>query len=201
MDKADILSSYKFFSKFYVFYFNPGRATAIQKMDLHQNEKILEVGVGTGMSLSLYPQDVQIVGVDLSKDMLSQAIHQMERLQLKNVQLMLMDAQNLEFADDSFDKSVAMFVASVTPNPVLMINEMKRVTKANGMIYVLNHFSQRKSLMNFFEKKLSLFSSIIGFEPLFYLDEFLEQINVKDFEDIPIRPLGYWRLLCFKNSK
>jgi hypothetical protein len=76
---------------------------------------------------------------------------------------------------------------------------MKRVTRPGGGIYILNHFSRKGSVMSLGEKALSPLAPVLGFEPLFYLDDFLEKTGMKGAADIPIQPFGYWRLLCFKN--
>jgi phosphatidylethanolamine/phosphatidyl-N-methylethanolamine N-methyltransferase len=109
-----------------------------------------------------------------------------------------MDAQKLSFPDNSFDKSIAMFVASVAPDPVAMVKEMKRVTRPGGNIYILNHFSQKGSFLTHIERALSPFAHIIGFEPLFFMDEFMEKTGMQGAENIYIQPFGYWRLLCLK---
>ncbi len=200
MDTASVVSSYRRYAKVYVFGLNPGRRQAVQRMDLKSGQRVLEIGVGTGLSLPLYPPEVEITGVDLTAEMLEQAQRRVDLLGLNNVQLHLMDAQKLEFPDNSFDKTVAMFVASVTPDPVAMIREMKRVTRPGGGIYILNHFSRKGSFLSLAEKALSPLSHLLGFEPLFYLDEFLERAGMGGAEDIPIRPFGYWRLLCLQKK-
>jgi phosphatidylethanolamine/phosphatidyl-N-methylethanolamine N-methyltransferase len=200
MDHSSVLKSYQFYSKFYIFGLNPGRSVAVKQMELQNDHQILEIGIGTGMSLSHYPENVEITGIDLTPEMLEQAHQRVDNLGLNNVQLHLMDAQKLDFPDHSFDKSIAMFVASVMPDPVAMIKEMKRVTRPGGHIYILNHFSQKGSFMSLIEKALSPFAHQLGFEPLFYLDEFLEKTEMRGALDIPIQPFGYWRLLCFENK-
>src|SRR2546427_68093 len=79
--------------------------------------------------------------------------------------------------------------------------KMKRVPRPGGSLYILNHFSQRGSLLSLMERALSPLTPLLGFEPLFYLDEFLDQAGIRGAADIPIQPFGYWRLLCFKNQK
>jgi phosphatidylethanolamine/phosphatidyl-N-methylethanolamine N-methyltransferase len=201
MDNTSVLTSYKFFARFYVFGLNPGRSTAVKRMELKSGHKVLEIGIGTGLSLPLYPQDIEITGIDLTAEMLEQAQQKVNQMGLNNVQLHLMDAQKLGFPDSSFDRSIAMFVASVTPDPVAMIKEMKRVTRPGGSLYILNHFSQKGSVSSVIEGALSPLAPLLGFEPLFYLDEFLKKTGMKGAQDIPIQPFGYWRLLCFKNKK
>jgi phosphatidylethanolamine/phosphatidyl-N-methylethanolamine N-methyltransferase len=167
-------------------------------MGLKSGDQVLEIGIGTGLSLPLYPRNVEVTGIDLTAEMLEQAQRRVDHLGLDNVRLHLMNAQKLDLPDNSFDKTIAMFVASVTPDSAAMVREMKRVTRPGGSIYILNHFSQKGSWMSFFEKALKPFAPLLGFEPLFYLDEFLKRTGMKGAEDIPIQPFGYWRLLCLK---
>ena len=201
MDNTSVLSSYKFFARFYVFGLNPGRKEAVSRMELKSGHRVLEIGIGTGLSLPLYPSNVEITGIDLTAEMLEQAQQRVDLLDLDNVQLHLMDAQKLDFQDNSFDRSIAMFVASVTPDPVAMIREMKRVTRPGGGIYILNHFSQKGSFSSVLEGVISPLAPLLGFEPLFYQNDFLDRTGLRGAEDVPIQPFGYWRLLCFKNKK
>jgi phosphatidylethanolamine/phosphatidyl-N-methylethanolamine N-methyltransferase len=178
-----------------------GRSQTIQRMNLHPGQKILELGIGTGLSIPLYPAGVKLTGIDLSSEMLRQAERRVSRSDLQNIQLFQMNAQKLEFGINTFDQCVAMYVASVTPNPVKMVREMKRVTKPGGRLFILNHFSRKNSWLSFFEKTLSSHARHFGFESLFYLDEFLLNAEIEDAAIIPIQPLGYWRLLEIKNKK
>ncbi|TAK66842.1 MAG: methyltransferase domain-containing protein, partial [Betaproteobacteria bacterium] len=108
--------------------FQPGRRAIVDRMDCGPGERILEVGVGTGLSLPLYPENVNVVGIDISRPMLDQACERRARCRLEHVAgLMVMDAENMGFKDDSFDKVVAMYVASVVPDPGRLVDEMRRV--------------------------------------------------------------------------
>jgi phosphatidylethanolamine/phosphatidyl-N-methylethanolamine N-methyltransferase len=178
----------------------PGRLQTLQRMAVQPGENVLEIGVGTGLSLSLYPPGTHLTGIDLSSQMLAQAQTRAAEKGIP-IDLFQMNAQQLEFKDNSFDKCVAMYVASVTPHPSEMVAEMKRVTKPGGHFYILNHFSRKGSWLTFFEKLLSSQAALIGFEPLFYLDDFIAATQLENPIDIPIRPLGYWRLLEVKNLK
>lgn len=205
MDASSVLASYRRYASLYNLFFGPslgpGRIQTIRHMQLKPGDHILEIGVGTGLSLELYQKNIKITGIDLSQEMLSQACQRVAKLGLNNVALRRMDAQKLEFADNSFDTSVAMYVASVVPDPVEMVREMTRVTRPGGKIYIVNHFSQRGSLLSGFEKLLSPLRPLLGFEPLFYMDNFLQRTGLHNVEDTPVKPFGYWRLLSMGNRK
>src|SRR5215510_450083 len=97
---------------------HPGRVDAIQRMGIKSGDRILEVGVGTGINASLYPRDCAVTGIDLSASMLEKARERVARKALRNIRLLEMDAADLKFADHSFDIVYAPYVISVVPDPV-----------------------------------------------------------------------------------
>ena len=99
---------------------------------------ILEVGVGTGRNMPYYPAGQQIIAIDLTPGMLTQAQKRASSLKL-NVDLQVGDVQSLEFPDDSFDTAVATFVFCSVPKPVSGLLELKRVVKPHGQILLLEH--------------------------------------------------------------
>src|SRR6185436_7264714 len=108
---------------------HPGRLQAIERMDIQPGEQVLEVGVGTGINLSLYPQDCSVIGIDFSVSMLDIARERVARKEIPNVRLLQMDAADLKFADDSFDIVYAPYLISVVPDPVRVAREMRRVCR------------------------------------------------------------------------
>ena len=205
LDESAVRSCYRRYARIYNAVFGlslePGRREAIRRMAPCPGDSVLEIGIGTGLSLDLYPEGVCITGVDLSEEMLSQAKRRLLRTKRKGVFLQKMDARKLEFADNSFDKSIAMYVASVTPNPAAMIREMRRVTRPGGQFYIVNHFSSRGSAVSLLERMLSPMASVLGFEPAFYLDYFIESTGLADATIYPVRPFGYWLVLVYTNTK
>ena len=205
MNSADVLLSYSRYASFYDSLFGwtlaPGRKKALSSIDPANGPQILEIGIGTGLSLPLYPAGVQITGIDLSPPMLALARRKAERLRLSEVSLQVMDGQNLQFKENSFDQSLAIYVVSTAPNPAALVKEMRRVTKPEGRIYIVNHFSRKGSILRSVESLLSPLAPVLGFEPLFPLEKFLRETGMEDAKDIPIPPLGYWRLLEWVNRK
>ena len=154
MDIAAIEQAYRRYARFNFYYvcfgavFQPGRRAIVDRMDCLPGERILEVGVGTGLSLPLYPQNVRVVGIDISRDMLDQARDRLTRGGRQSAaELMVMDAENMAFEDNSFDKVVAMYVASVVPDPRRLVDEMRRVCKPGGQIFIVNHFHSRNPIL------------------------------------------------------
>ncbi|HVJ24137.1 MAG TPA: methyltransferase domain-containing protein, partial [Burkholderiales bacterium] len=113
----------------------PGRNAVLQALKLKPGDRVLEVGVGTGLSLSLYPRDVRITGIDVSREMLERAQARVARAGLGNVDALLeMDAEQMAFPDASFDKVVAMYVVSVVARPARLLEELHRVCRPDGEI-------------------------------------------------------------------
>ena len=182
--------------------FHPGRNTAIEHLHVQPGDRILEVGVGTGLSLGLYPKDVTIVGIDLSKDMLVRAQKRAEEEGLKNIEgLLQMDAQNMTFEDNSFDKVVAMYVASVVPDPKKLVEEIRRVCKPGGTIIFLNHFQNQNPIVQKAEAVIQPLAKYLGFHPDFPLADFLSQTNFKVATAVPVNLLDYWTVLVGFNDK
>ena len=106
---------------------------------------MLEVGVGTGINLSLYPRDCSITGIDFSCSMLEKARERTARKELKDIRLLQMDAADLKFADNAFDIVYAPYLISVVPDPLKVAREMRRVCRPGGRIIFLNHFLSPES--------------------------------------------------------
>lgn len=203
---ASVEKAYRRYAKYYDFVFgnifHPGRHTAIEHLHCQAGDRILEVGVGTGLSLSLYPANVTVVGIDLSEAMLKQAREKVAAEQLSHVQgLIKMDAQQMTFPDSSFDKVVAMYVASVVPDPAKLVNEIRRVCKPGGEIIFLNHFQNKNPVIRGIEAFIQPLATYLGFHPDFPMEEFLEKTNFKVTTAIPVNLLDYWTVLIGKNDK
>jgi phosphatidylethanolamine/phosphatidyl-N-methylethanolamine N-methyltransferase len=182
--------------------FHPGRNTAIEHLHCQPGDRILEVGVGTGLSLGLYPNNVKLVGIDLSHDMLKRAKKRVAAENVPNVEALLqMDAQNMSFEDNSFDKVVAMYVASVVPDPKKLVEEVRRVCKPGGAIIFLNHFQNQNPVVKRAEAVIQPLAKYLGFHPDFPLTEFLEQTHFKVATAIPVNFLDYWTVLVGFNDK
>lgn len=147
----------------------PARRTAVRAA-LSNGRRILEVGVGTGLSLRNYPRETEIYGVDLSYGMLVRAREKIVRRRLRHVRLIAaMDACRLGFADESFDAVVAQFVITLVPEPEVALKEMARVLRPGGEIILTNHLGAEEGLQAAIEEKCASIAKRIGWSTEFKL--------------------------------
>jgi phosphatidylethanolamine/phosphatidyl-N-methylethanolamine N-methyltransferase len=133
LEKRQVKRAYKIYAPAYDFVFDwifhPGREQAIRLLDLQRRDHVLEVGIGTGLNLPLYPGHCRITGIDLSEEMLEKAQDKVVELALSSVTLKAMDATVMDFGDSEFDAAVATYTISAVPDPVGVLREMRRVVK------------------------------------------------------------------------
>src|SRR4029450_11720110 len=124
----------------------PCSLRAIRRMNIQAGERVLEVGVGTGINLDLYPRDAVVTGIDYTASMLEKARDRAAKREGTPVRLVQMDAADLKFAEDAFDIVYAPYLISVVPDPVKVALEMRRVCRPGGRIIILNHFLSPNAL-------------------------------------------------------
>jgi phosphatidylethanolamine/phosphatidyl-N-methylethanolamine N-methyltransferase len=179
---------------------HPGRLQAIQRMNIQPGERVLEVGVGTGINLSLYPRQATVTGIDFSSSMLEKARERASRKGLRNMRLLQMDAADLKFADDSFDIVYAPYLISVVPDPVKVATEMRRVCRPGGRIIFLNHFLSPNLILSRMERMISPFTIHIGFKADLDLPAFLAQAELQPVSIEKVNWPRIWSLVtCVKD--
>jgi phosphatidylethanolamine/phosphatidyl-N-methylethanolamine N-methyltransferase len=184
------------YDRFWGAVLQPGRRSVIELMRLALGQRVLEVGVGTGLSLPLYPRYVRVTGIDVAAAMLDRARARCERSGLTHVEaLSQMDAEAMAFPDASFDKVVAMYVASVVRNPQNLVAEMRRVCKPGGELFIVNHFRSRNPVLGGLERALAPLAKIVGFHPDFCLNTFVRDCGLEQAERFAVNFFGYWTLL------
>lgn len=207
MESPDaVVRIYDRWGKFYDFVFkhvfHEGRNVGVDLLDLKPDERLLEVGVGTGLSLPLYPRTAEIAAIDISSKMLEKAREKVERMGLGNVELGVMDAQNMTYADDSFDCVIACYVVSAAPDPARVVSEISRVCKPGGRIVFINHFKSNNFLLAKFEELINGVCKKFGWETTLDIGPLLEanDITLKRQERVNI--FDYWRaVLCINSGK
>jgi phosphatidylethanolamine/phosphatidyl-N-methylethanolamine N-methyltransferase len=171
---------------------HPGRLQAIQRMGINTGEQVLEVGVGTGINLSLYPKDCAITGIDFSSSMLEKARERAARKDAPPaIRLLQMDAADLKFADDTFDIVYAPYLISVVPDPIKVAREMRRVCRPGGRIIFLNHFLSPNPILSKLERTISPMTIHIGFKSDLDLPAFLAQA---DLQPVSIEKVNFPRI-------
>jgi phosphatidylethanolamine/phosphatidyl-N-methylethanolamine N-methyltransferase len=206
MELRDTIRTYRWVSGSYDFVFgpvfHPGRKEAVRIANDRPGQRILEVGVGTGLSLPHFRADSRITGIDVSAEMLAKAEARVVREKLTHVDtLLVMDAEHMDFPDNSFDAVLALYVAPVVPNPARFAAEMRRVCIPGGTIVLVNHFMSEKGAVRLFEKKLAHLARHIGFHPDFEFDAFVRDSKLTVREIRPSNLFGYWKLLRCVNEK
>jgi phosphatidylethanolamine/phosphatidyl-N-methylethanolamine N-methyltransferase len=174
----------------------PGRMRAVAALNALPAERILEVGVGTGLALPHYGAAKRVTGIDLSPEMLAVAEKRVAKGVAATVEgLHEMDAEAMAFADASFDAAVGMFVASVVPNPRRMMAEMRRVVRPGGTLLLVNHFLAKPGLRRGIERVMAPFSRSLGWHPDFAMESVLSpgQMAAARFASCP--PLGLFTLV------
>lgn len=121
-------------------FFYPRIQAVVRSLGIEPGARVLELGVGTGLSLDAYPSHCHVTGIDLAPDMLERAQDKVNRNAWRHIALEQGDALNLKFGDDSFDYVMAFHVVSVVPDPLRMMAEAQRVCRPGGTITIINHF-------------------------------------------------------------
>jgi phosphatidylethanolamine/phosphatidyl-N-methylethanolamine N-methyltransferase len=207
LDYQTIKRAYAFLSPVYDILFNrifhPGRVAAINLLEIKPGDRVLEVGVGTGLNLPLYPRGCSVTGIDISVEMLRKARERAKELQRTAVTLSVMDASNLEFPDDTFDHVLATYVISAVPDPVKTLLEMRRVCRPGGHVVILNHFKSENPVLGALEWMVAPVCTRIGFKTDLKLNPLLERAGMSpdQMHRINVMLINGWRLVrCIKSG-
>ena len=161
--------------------------------------RILEVGVGTGLSLGYYAPTSEVRGIDLSEDMLKRARDKVARRGLRHVKsLEVMDACHLSYADASFDAVTAQFLITLVPDPEGALGEMARVLRPGGEIVLVNHFGQERGALAAIEGALAPLSAKIGWSSDFKASRIERWASARGLETMPLEPVfpgGFFKIL------
>lgn len=181
--------------------FETGRREAITAAD-RIGGRILEVGVGTGISLPQYQAKNRLVGIDISDAMLEKARRRVRKLGLSNVEeILVMDAENLRFLDGSFDVVVAQYVVTAVPDPERALDEFVRVLRPGGEIIITSRIGADEGLRSQFERMLMPVTSRLGWRTQFSWQRYeawaARTPQLRLIERVPLPPLGHFSLIRY----
>jgi phosphatidylethanolamine/phosphatidyl-N-methylethanolamine N-methyltransferase len=205
LEKRQVKRAYKFYAPAYDFVFDwifhPGREQAMRLLDVKRNDHVLEVGIGTGLNLPLYPTHCHITGIDLSEEMLEKAQDKVIELGLISVTLKVMDATVMDFGDSEFDSAVATYTISAVPDPVGVLREMRRVVKPGGSIVLLNHFRSERRVVGRLEDLVSPVCTRLGWKSNLPFEPLLKQVGLIPDLSTKVNLFNGWRLIKCVNRK
>jgi phosphatidylethanolamine/phosphatidyl-N-methylethanolamine N-methyltransferase len=168
--------------------------------------KVLEAGVGTGLSLGYYPAHAEVYGVDLSEDMLRRAQAKVDKRGLSHVKsLQVMDVTHLTFPDDMFDAVTAQFIITLVPEPEKALDQFARVLRPGGEIILANHFGQPDGPIAALEEFASPVVKAIGWSSAFKASRvegwargtgFMEVVELKS-----LFPAGFFKLMRIRKNR
>ncbi len=198
-ENASVARAYQRWSHIYDFTFGgvlqAGRRQAIREMHLQPGQRVLEVGVGTGLTLPLYSSAQIILGIDYSPPMLAQAQRRLARMgDPAHVRLMRADAAHLPFDDASFDVVYAPYVISVVPDPVKVGLELRRVCRPAGRVVLLSHF-QNEPTPAWFERLLAPLAAPLGFKSDLLLSPLLASSGLRPLSIQSVNVPPIWKLV------
>ena len=205
LEKRQVQRAYEFWAPAYDFIFDwifaPGREAAIQHLEVSRQHSVLEVGIGTGLNLPLYPAACRLTGIDLSQEMLDKAVERVQTLAMPDVTLKFMDATSMDFGDNEFDRALATYTISAVPDPIAVLREMKRVVKPGGTIVVLNHFRSERRVTGFVEDMLAPVCTRLGWKSNLPMKPLLEAVGLTPEVILTVNLFNGWRLVKCVNRK
>jgi phosphatidylethanolamine/phosphatidyl-N-methylethanolamine N-methyltransferase len=181
--------------------FAPGRAAAIKHLGMGRQDSVLEVGIGTGLNLPLYPATTRLTGIDLSQEMLDKAVERVQNLAMPNVTLKVMDATSMDFDENEFDRAIATYTISAVPDPVAVLREMRRVVKPGGTIVILNHFRSDHPVIGRAEDLVAPVCTRLGWKSNLAMRPLLQQVGLTPELISKVNLFNGWRLVKCVNRK
>jgi phosphatidylethanolamine/phosphatidyl-N-methylethanolamine N-methyltransferase len=172
------------------------RLRAVAAANALPGERVLEVGVGTGLALPHYDPAKRITGIDLSADMLARAQARVKAEGLLHVEALLeLDAEATGLPAASFDLAAVMFVASVVPHPRALLAELRRLVRPGGHILFVNHFIAKGGLRLAVERAMTPLSHALGWHPDFATTDLFDEADLARARLEPMPPFGLFTLV------
>jgi len=173
---------------------------AIERMNIMPGQKVLDIGIGTGLSLDLYPRHCKVVGIDISEGMLAKAADRIRQYECDFATLAVADALHLPFADASFDHAFITHVITVVSDPVQLIEETRRVCKVGGKIVIVNHFLSGNRVAAALEKLLRPICEKIGWRSDLSLEYLIEKTGLPVDYRYKLDSVDVWETVFVTND-
>ena len=177
-------------------------ARAISQMNIRPDDLILDLGIGTGVSLNFYPTDRgRVIGVDLSAGMLREARKKIRERGLGNMFVFQANALELPFADSTFDHVFISHVISVVSDAVQLVREAQRVAKCGARIVIVNHFQSTNRFIALFEKWLCPLCTKLGWRSDLALQDLVRRTGVEVDYRYKLESIDLWETVVITNNK
>lgn len=179
--------------------FRPRIEFGIGLLDLEPGHRVLDLGVGTGLSLAEYPTGVELIAVDIASGMLAEARQKADRFQGSKIHFARMDALDLAFPDDTFDAVFVSFVVSVVRDPARVMREIERVSKPGARVLVINHFRSQRRLLSSLEGLFNPFFVRLGWRSDLSVDELLSGSALEVHKIAKKEKIDLWTAILAEN--
>jgi len=176
-------------------------ARAIEHMNIQPGERVLDLGIGTGASLSFYPKQANIVGVDLSVGMLGKCREKIQEYNLEHAAVFQANALQLPFEDNAFDHVFISHVISVVSDPVLLMREAQRVAKPGKRIVIVNHFQSTNRFIALIEKWLCPLCTKLGWRSDLALQDLVKRSGIELDYRFKLKSIDLWETVVISNNK
>jgi phosphatidylethanolamine/phosphatidyl-N-methylethanolamine N-methyltransferase len=173
----------------------------IRGLKIQPGSRVLEVGIGTGISMAAYPPHCEVTGIDLAPEMLARARRKAAENGWHHINLLEMDALNLEFPENSFDYVTSFHVITVVPDPVRMMNEIHRVCKPEGKVVIINHFQTTLPVIGPIVGGLDPLTRRLGWSASLRLNQVFDRVPMRIEKRFKTSPLSLFTVVLAENNK
>ncbi len=191
----------RFYDKIFERIFFPRIERVVRSLNIPSGARILELGVGTGLSLSAYPAHCEVIGIDLAQDMLDQAAEKVHEHGWRHVTLRRMDALNLDFPANAFDYVTAFHVVSVVPDAPRMMAEARRVCRPRGKLVIINHFRSERPLIGPLVDLADPVTRKLGWRTTLKLVDIIDGAPVSIEQKFKTSPRSLFTVVIARNEK
>jgi phosphatidylethanolamine/phosphatidyl-N-methylethanolamine N-methyltransferase len=167
-------------------------------LNFRRGDNVLFIGIGTGEDLKFIPEGVCVTGIDITEEMLNVARKKAENLDIKNLTILNMDGQDLEFNNNEFDYVVLNLILSVIPDGHKCLSEAHRVLKKDGKIAIFDKFLEDKSKPNFIRKLLNKITTALGTDINRRFSDIIDNMNLKVMEEKKSILGGMYRIIILE---